>query len=180
MTGRPFAAFGPEAMRLSRWVGWARRLMVMSWLCCAVAWLLIFHNVRTVCWTGPIILLLGLLLSLIARCQSYRGAVAIGVCHCAVCLLFFGLVRILNWSPDQATFPFAVMGGTYVAATLAAVIWAWRHAPVIRLPWECERCGYLLYGLTAPRCPECGTAFDPAKLESLVPPADVVPEDLTA
>lgn len=25
----------------------------------------------------------------------------------------------------------------------------------------CKRCGYKLKGLTEPRCPECGTAFDP-------------------
>ncbi len=27
----------------------------------------------------------------------------------------------------------------------------------------CRKCGYLLHGLTEPRCPECGTAFDPGK-----------------
>jgi hypothetical protein len=25
---------------------------------------------------------------------------------------------------------------------------------------KCEHCGYLLYGLTEPRCPECGEPFD--------------------
>jgi hypothetical protein len=36
---------------------------------------------------------------------------------------------------------------------------------------ECEKCGYLLIGLREPRCPECGTAFDPARLPDLaVPP----------
>lgn len=154
--------------------------MVMSWLCCAVAWLLIFHDVRTVCKTGPICFLLGSTLILVGWLRSYRGALAIGVSHCAICFLFFGLVQILSWSPDKAKFPFAVMGGIYVAATLIAVIWVWRHAPVTRLPWECECCGYLLYGLTTPRCPECGTAFDPANLESLVPPAEMATEHRTA
>jgi len=28
----------------------------------------------------------------------------------------------------------------------------------------CEKCGYILYGLHDPRCPECGTSFDPALL----------------
>jgi len=35
----------------------------------------------------------------------------------------------------------------------------------------CHKCGYLLTGLTEPRCPECGTAFDPALLEKLSPNA---------
>ena len=26
---------------------------------------------------------------------------------------------------------------------------------------RCARCGYDLQGLTEPRCPECGTPFDP-------------------
>lgn len=31
----------------------------------------------------------------------------------------------------------------------------------------CRRCGYILRGLTQPRCPECGTPFDAARLRSL-------------
>ncbi|MCB9850312.1 MAG: hypothetical protein H6817_06365 [Phycisphaerales bacterium] len=30
----------------------------------------------------------------------------------------------------------------------------------------CERCGYLLIGLTEPRCPECGTPYDMAAISS--------------
>lgn len=29
---------------------------------------------------------------------------------------------------------------------------------------RCRRCGYLLYGLPEPRCPECGEPFDPAEV----------------
>jgi hypothetical protein len=32
---------------------------------------------------------------------------------------------------------------------------------------RCEQCGYFLIGLTLPRCPECGTPFDPAKLAQM-------------
>jgi hypothetical protein len=31
---------------------------------------------------------------------------------------------------------------------------------------RCGNCGYLLYGLPEPRCPECGEPFDPALLAS--------------
>jgi hypothetical protein len=37
-------------------------------------------------------------------------------------------------------------------------------------PTVCSRCGYPLHGLTAPRCPECGTAFPPDRLDSLAAP----------
>ena len=31
-------------------------------------------------------------------------------------------------------------------------------------PDRCEKCGYSYTGLTVPRCPECGTQFDPGKI----------------
>lgn len=39
---------------------------------------------------------------------------------------------------------------------------------------RCYACGYLLIGLTTPRCPECGKAFDPDKYD-LSRPADISP-----
>ena len=39
--------------------------------------------------------------------------------------------------------------------------------PKQRNPWICVQCGYLLRGLTEPRCPECGTPFDPKLLGGL-------------
>ena len=36
-----------------------------------------------------------------------------------------------------------------------------------QLEGRCTRCGYLLTGLAEPRCPECGTPFDPALLARL-------------
>ncbi len=39
------------------------------------------------------------------------------------------------------------------------------HRPLLRLQrlrkGQCLECGYHLIGLPAPRCPECGKAFDP-------------------
>jgi len=31
----------------------------------------------------------------------------------------------------------------------------------------CWECGYSLIGLSEPRCPECGTPFDPAEYERI-------------
>lgn len=35
---------------------------------------------------------------------------------------------------------------------------------------RCRVCGYILYGLPEPRCPECGTQFDPKLLDELTEP----------
>ncbi|MBN2448583.1 MAG: hypothetical protein JXO22_17790 [Phycisphaerae bacterium] len=40
---------------------------------------------------------------------------------------------------------------------------------------RCSECGYLLYGLPEPRCPECGAAFDPRLVDLLANPHG--PED---
>ena len=38
---------------------------------------------------------------------------------------------------------------------LAALVYAWRHGERDQHT-RCGKCGYLLKGLTEPRCPECG------------------------
>ena len=49
---------------------------------------------------------------------------------------------------------------------LAMLYVAHRLGPVVRrLEGKCARCGYMLRGLPEPRCPECGTLFNPADLE---------------
>ncbi len=48
---------------------------------------------------------------------------------------------------------------------------AWRYARTHR-PGVCTKCGYDLRGLPEPRCPECGTPFDPKRLRSSEPPVD--------
>jgi hypothetical protein len=65
--------------------------------------------------------------------------------------------------------------GPGAGAALAALYVAHRLGPLVRrLEGQCVRCGYLLHGLTEPRCPECGTPFNPADLEGVsVPPAEV-------
>jgi hypothetical protein len=53
-----------------------------------------------------------------------------------------------------------IWGLSASSATLGALLWLWRVRGRPRLDGSCSRCGYDLTGLTEPRCPECGEAFD--------------------
>ena len=85
----------------------------------------------------------------------------------ASCVLSFGYYVLL--AAAFALMFFAVgearaIGGRTWAGALRAVL----TASVKPRPGnECEQCGYLLIGLPEPRCPECGTPFDPAMLGSM-------------
>jgi hypothetical protein len=86
-------------------------------------------------------------------------------------VLLATLVNVLEWSPDRARHPFEVTGSGFTIAIAVATWFAIRNVPRGSEPWTCSRCGYLLYGLVEPRCPECGQAFDPAEFAGLPPPA---------
>jgi hypothetical protein len=147
-------------------VRWSLIVEWLGWIACVIALLLIlFYDVESVLATGPIITFFGLCAILLGILGGYLPVILLGAADCAICLLFFGLVLTLNWSPREAHLPFAIMGIVYTVGTLPAVVWSTWHAPTTGNPWECARCGYLLYGLREPRCPECGTPFSPSLLE---------------
>ena len=101
-----------------RW--WLRFLARAAWIACVLAWLAILVDVETVLASGPVILLLGAGLFVLAwRARSPRHMV-IGAAHCAICLLFFVLVQRMHWGPQAARVPFAVMGAAYAAAAAVA------------------------------------------------------------
>jgi hypothetical protein len=55
--------------------------------------------------------------------------------------------------------PLLLPGACLVAAAF------WRNRNRTRtIPTSCPKCGYDLTGLREPRCPECGTPFDPSLL----------------
>jgi protein-S-isoprenylcysteine O-methyltransferase Ste14 len=60
------------------------------------------------------------------------------------------------------TLPFLIIGITGVLLVilgylLAMPLWRTQEHP------RCQKCGYSLHGMTEPRCPECGTRFDPER-----------------
>jgi len=84
---------------------------------------------------------------------------------CAACfksaLLDAGAYRVAT-----STFFVLTIGlaGTAGVMTIARSERAMRKELARRPCWEC---GYSLIGLTEPRCPECGTEFDPAGYEAI-------------
>jgi len=70
-----------------------------------------------------------------------------------------GLFIITGWLTAMLTSALITAGATAVQAALAVI--------ALQDDRRCTQCGYFLIGLTTPRCPECGTPFDPAKLGRL-------------
>lgn len=165
----------PDAATQRRHVTGTVRLLIADLLICLTALgLILGADVRTVLITGPLLSIVGLITTVVAHRARYRTAVFIGAAHCAICVLFVALVNLFQWSPDRAVRPFEVMGTVFTAAVGAATWFALRHPPRFVEPWTCIGCGYLLYGLTEARCPECGRPFEPAMFDGRPPPEGAV------
>lgn len=65
-----------------------------------------------------------------------------------------------GWAIVLATFVIGFVSVLQFGLPLSAVVWCRRKWWPVRTPGYCTTCGYCLRGLTSPRCPECGTAFD--------------------
>lgn len=53
--------------------------------------------------------------------------------------------------------------------SLSYLVNAYHHPLTSIPPWCCQLCGYPLYALTEPRCPECGKSFDPTTIPAEPP-----------
>jgi hypothetical protein len=134
---------------------------------CLIAWGLIWVEVETVLGTGPALTILGILIMAAGWKVDVR-AVLIGAAHCGICVMFVLLVNLYVWSPADAHQPFVVMGVIYIVALIPITIWVAHTLPPPGVPFgTCAHCGYLLWGLSEPRCPECGTGFDTSMLPAL-------------
>lgn len=156
-----------------RWASAARWLLVAGAASCAIGYLvMILVDVETVMGSGPVLFLLGVALMVVGAHLERWRAFAVGLAHVCICILFTVLVNSLNWSPGEAYPPFALMGGVYTLAMVPLSLWLASRIPREAQPDACVHCGYLLYGLTEPRCPECGHEFDPARILKLPPSTD--------
>ncbi len=95
---------------------------------------------------------------------------ASGACAASGAAFLFVLANV-GFSGLPATLSLDALGkyGTSLVLTWALmclplwgiVAWRNRYRP-IHPPGHCRVCGYNLTGLPKPRCPECGTSFDPS------------------
>jgi predicted RNase H-like HicB family nuclease len=170
----PAPEFTPSPIRVARWrdraAVWARGLL---WGVAAVCWVSIIAvaalGAKTVVVAGPFIAALGSVVIVLGGIGRYRWAVVLGVSHLAICVAFVAMVNLARLSPRSAYVPFLCVGVPYVIGLTAATVWASRRVPRQERPWECDGCGYLLVGLSEPRCPECGLGFDPARWAGVEP-----------
>lgn len=115
----------PPTARGRVWRGILRVCLPLGLLTCVVGVALIYGvDVESVVGTGPVLFAVGLLTLLAGLYARNRVAVAVGAGHCGICLLFFGLVNLLEWRPDDAHFPFLVMGAVYTLAVAAPTFYA--------------------------------------------------------
>ena len=81
-------------------------------------------------------------------------------------ILIYLIFVHLNWTEQVPLWAFQVLPMLTGAASVLG--WSQIHFRLVRrsirrhLPELCARCGYCLVGLPEPRCPECGTPFDPS------------------
>ena len=126
----------------------------------------IFIDVETVLGSGPAMMAVAVALLIFSIRQRFVPGVLLGLGHIGICGLFVGLVETLSWGPAPAAVPFSIMATIYTLLTVPLTVRMFGRIPGPD-PTRCLTCGYLLLNLTEPRCPECGTAFDPAKLPLL-------------
>jgi rRNA maturation protein Nop10 len=85
-------------------------------------------------------------------------------------LFLYHVGRPYNYDPLWIQiFPFCafVAASAFVCRGVATIRWRVDDRRAVRVKDRCQHCGYLLYGLTAKRCPECGEAFQ----ETIPPPS---------
>ena len=146
----------------------ARALMLLAVAELVAALIIMWRvDVRTVLITGSLLLLTGIALIFVARNARYGAAYGVGLSHAVFVGFIVAIVNIFRLSPDDALKPFSWLGGAYILLMVFAGRVAWKAAPRTPDPSRCTICGYLLFGLHEPRCPECGTPFDPRLLETV-------------
>jgi hypothetical protein len=89
------------------------------------------------------------------------SATATGVAIGLALAGYFGSPPSLSMTIVAGLLGATVMRWVATGLPLCGVVW-WRnrYRPVFP-PGHCAKCGYNLRGLPEPRCPECGTPFDP-------------------
>lgn len=133
----------------------------MNWVLCAIVYVVMLFEVESVLASGPIITVCGLILLTSAAFVWQWSLVWLGLSDLVICGLFYGGVKVFHWGPADAALPFRLAGAFYLIWLVLLIVRVHKTTPRFA-PNQCSKCGYLLIGLPTPRCPECGTPFDPS------------------
>jgi len=161
-----------EVVTRRRWRGILRVLLLLNIAGTILGNLAMLWEVESVLISGPFLSLAGSCTVLAAGVMRHLAGILVGCAQIAICLLFVSLVNILQWDPTEAEHPFHWMATVYVLCFLPSAGVTFLKLPEVGGFGNCEQCGYLLFGLTSPRCPECGRGFDPALLPALARPVE--------
>lgn len=126
---------------------------------------ILFIDVESVVLTGPIEFILGLLLIIFAAILNHHLGITLGGLMISIAIALTALVNILHWSPSDAHTPFVYITTPFVLCTTPMFVFALLRIPKAFFEWQCPSCGYLIYGLESPQCPECGTELNPDMVE---------------
>jgi len=168
--GAPISAKYKDLPRYYRKSIQTRNLVLINCLVCTLSMMPLANPFLAVI-SGPVILAFGMLLVRYGNNTSYPGASKIGVFQCLSCLMFIILSWLTSKSYDM-TLLLCFLIIVYLIILFVASMLAWVNHPWLSKykRFECQHCGYLLFGLKTPRCPECGTEFDPSLLKTFPNP----------
>ncbi|MHC4443513.1 MAG: hypothetical protein ACYTBZ_13280 [Planctomycetota bacterium] len=142
-----------------------RRLVLINCIVCA---LLMFSLVNPIPATvgGSVIIISAIVLIIAGRRIGYTGAWRLGIFQCVACLVIASLSWLTIFNLNLVIMQITLVMACFIVHFIASLL-VWKNHPWLSIHkrFECKQCGYLLFGLITPRCPECGTKFNPALLE---------------
>lgn len=144
-----------------------RTLFVLSTLggaTCLVGFVAALIEIESIVISGLWLLLFGLLMTVFGLRRGQYRVAYLGLAHLIFPCLIASLIAVMRWSPNEAMVPVPLICAPYVVSAIGVTVRVIRRLPQPYDPNRCEKCGYLLFGLPTPRCPECGTPFDPTRL----------------
>lgn len=161
--GAPPESVGPSVVQRVA-VLFARLLILFTLVVNIAGWVGCLKRVDVGVMVGLLNGVLGLLLLIVGLIGRYRWAWGLGLAHFALPLFVFAMVAHSHMGPLRARPMFLWVDAVFLAIVIpVSIIGCYRGAPsrAFKQPGLCSNCGYPRHGLTEPRCPECGTPFEP-------------------